>query len=177
MPGIPTVFLDRDGVINRSVVRNGKPYPPASVDELEIIPGTVNSLRRLADAGYLLLGVTNQPDVARGGQTREAVEAINARIVAALPIREIFTCYHDNRDDCPCRKPKPGLILRGAEKYRSDMSRSWMVGDRWKDVSAGKAAGLRTVFVNYNYDEIYNGIPADFTIEDMTALAGIILRS
>jgi D-glycero-D-manno-heptose 1,7-bisphosphate phosphatase len=176
MPGIPTVFLDRDGVINRSVVRNGKPYPPASVDELEIIPGTADALRQLADAGYLLLGVTNQPDVARGGQTREAVEAINARIVAALPIREIFTCYHDNKDDCPCRKPKPGLILRSAEKYGSDMSRSWMVGDRWKDVSAGKAAGLRTVFVNYNYDEIYNGIPADFTIEDMTELAGIILR-
>jgi D-glycero-D-manno-heptose 1,7-bisphosphate phosphatase len=177
MSGRPAVFLDRDGVINRPLVRNGKPYPPASLDELEILPGAVHSLKRIAAAGYILIAVTNQPDVARGTQTLEAVEAINTRIVKELPVTEIFTCYHDNKDDCTCRKPKPGLILQGAEKYSTDMTASWMVGDRWKDISAGWAAGLRTVFVDYHYNEMYSGPPADFIIEDVAALAEIVLSS
>lgn len=175
--GVPAVFLDRDGVINRSVVRNGKPFPPASLEEFELIPGAVDSLRKLADAGYLLIGVTNQPDVARGSQSREVVEAINSHIKAELPITDIFTCYHDNKDDCPCRKPKPGLILDAAKEYNVDLAKSWMVGDRWKDISAGQAAGLTTVFVDYRYTETYNGPSADYTIEDMALLAEIILNS
>lgn len=177
MPGLPAVFLDRDGVINRSVVRDGKPHPPASLDELEILPGAVHSLKQLASAGYILIGVTNQPDVARGTQTRKAVEAINAHILSELPVIEIFTCYHDNQDDCPCRKPKPGLILQGAKKYDVDLTKSWMVGDRWKDISAGQAAGLKTVFIDYHYNESYNGPSADFIAEDMASLAEIILHS
>lgn len=177
MPGRPAVFLDRDGVINRSVVRDGKPYPPASLDELEILPGAVHSLKQLASAGYLLIGVTNQPDVARGTQTRKAVEAINTRILSELPVTEIFTCYHDNQDDCPCRKPKPGLIFQGAEKYGVDLAKSWMVGDRWKDIAAGQAAGLKTVFIDYHYNETYNGPSADFIAEDVAVLAKIILHS
>jgi len=177
MPGKPAVFLDRDGVINRSVVRNGKPYPPASLSELEIIPDAVVSLKKLAEVGYLLIGVTNQPDVARGTQSREVVEAINSHIKAELPIVDIFTCFHDGKNDCECRKPKPGLILQGAHEYKVDLSRSWMVGDRWKDISAGQAAGLRTVFVDYHYNETYNGPTAEFIIEDISVLADIILNS
>lgn len=176
MPGIPTIFLDRDGVVNRAVIRDGKPYPPASVDELVIIPEAVHSLRVLVDAGYLLIGVTNQPDVARGSQKREVVEEINTCILRVLPIREIFVCYHDDIDGCICRKPKPGLIIQGAEKYSSEMATSWMIGDRWKDVAAGKAAGLRTVFVNYNYGEAYKGLPADFSIDSIAALAETVLN-
>lgn len=177
MPGRPAVFLDRDGVINRSVVRDGKPYPPASLDELEILPGAVHSLKQLASAGYILIGVTNQPDVARGTQTRKIVEAINIRILSELPVSQIFTCYHDNQDDCQCRKPKPGLIFQGAEKYGVDLTKSWMVGDRWKDISAGQAAGLKTVFIDYHYNETYSGPPADFVAEDVAVLAEIILHS
>ena len=177
MADLPAVFLDRDGVINRSMMRNGKPYPPDSLDEFEILPGTVNSLKRLRDGGYILIGVTNQPDVARGAQTREVVESINARIMAELPVKDIFTCYHDNKDDCLCRKPKPGLILMGAKKYGIDLAKSWMVGDRWKDISAGQAAGLKTVFIDYHYNETYKGPFADYIIEDMAALAEVILNS
>lgn len=177
MPGVAAIFLDRDGIINRSMVRGGKPYPPASLDELDFIPGAVDSLNKLAKAGYLLIGVTNQPDVARGTQTRETVEAINSHIKKELPVTEIFTCYHDNKDNCPCRKPKPGLILQGGHKYDVDFTKSWMVGDRWKDISAGQAAGLRTVLVDYHYNETYSGPPAEFIIKDMAALAEIILNS
>jgi D-glycero-D-manno-heptose 1,7-bisphosphate phosphatase len=176
MTGSPAVFLDRDGIINRAILRKGKPYPPARLEDVEILPGTVPSLKQLAAAGYVLIGITNQPDVARGTQSRAVVESINMLIESKLPVREIFVCYHDNDDECACRKPKPGLILLAAEKYRLDLSRSWMVGDRWKDVSAGRAAGLKTIFVDYHYAEIYKGAPADFTVGDTALLAEIILN-
>ena len=176
MSGIPAVFLDRDGIINRAVVRDGRPYPPAGLKDVEIIPGAVSSIKRLAENGYIMIGITNQPDVARGTQSREIVEAINAMIQSRLPLREIFVCYHDNIDNCDCRKPKPGLILMAAEKHGVDLSRSWMVGDRWKDIAAGKAAGLKTIFVNYHYNERYEGPLADFTVDDMAKVADIILQ-
>lgn len=176
MSELPAVFLDRDGVINRAIIRNGTPYPPSSFDELEILPGSIHSFARLSDHGYMLIGVTNQPDVARGTQTREIIEAFNASILSRLPIREIFVCYHDNADNCNCRKPRPGLILEASMKYGLDLSNSWMVGDRWKDIAAGQAAGLKTIFVDYHYPEIYNGEPADYIVEDTSQLADIILK-
>ena len=176
MTGLPAVFLDRDGIINRALVRNGKPYPPDRLEELEILPGAADSLPRLANSGYVLIGITNQPDVARGTQSRQTVESFNAVIQSTLPIREIFVCYHDNRDHCDCRKPKPGLILQAAQKYGLDLSKSWMVGDRWKDIAAGQAAGLKTIFVDYHYAETYEGLPADMTVEDTVFVADIILK-
>ena len=147
------VFLDRDGVINRAVVRNGKPYPPAVVDDLDVLPGVGEALQRLKAAGYLLIVVTNQPDVARGEQTRARVEAIHAHLAAELPIDDFRTCYHDDGDACACRKPKPGLILDAARALDVDVATSVMVGDRWRDVEAGRQAGCRTVFLNYGYAE------------------------
>jgi D-glycero-D-manno-heptose 1,7-bisphosphate phosphatase len=174
--GLPAVFLDRDGIINRAMIRDGRPYPPSHLDELEILPGSITSLLKLADSDYILIGITNQPDVARGTQTREMVEAFNTLIQSRLPIHEIFVCYHDNIDNCECRKPKPGLILKAADKYKLDLSKSWLVGDRWKDIAAGQAVGLKTIFVNYHYAEDYAGVPADFIVEDTMSLADIILK-
>lgn len=176
MGGPPAVFLDRDGILNRAIVLNGKPYPPSRIDELEIPPGSIISLSRLTDAGYVLIGVTNQPDVARGKQSRQTVELFNSVIQARLPVREIFVCYHDDSDNCNCRKPKPGLILQATKKYGLDLSLSWAVGDRWKDITAGQAVGLKTIFVDYHYSEIYESDPADFIIEDTIELADIILK-
>jgi D-glycero-D-manno-heptose 1,7-bisphosphate phosphatase len=176
MPGLPAIFLDRDGIINRAVVREGKPYAPDRVQDVEILPGIITSLQRLAGCGYVFIGITNQPDVARGLQSRPVVESINKLILSRLPIREIFVCYHDNADDCACRKPKPGLILQAAKKYNLELSKSWMIGDRWKDVAAGQAAGLKTVFVDYQYAETYKGAKADFVVHDTVALADIILE-
>jgi D-glycero-D-manno-heptose 1,7-bisphosphate phosphatase len=176
MQALSAVFLDRDGILNRAIVRNGKPYPPSRLEDLEILPGSFTSLSRLADFGYVLIGVTNQPDVARGTQSRALVESLNAVVQAQLLISEIFVCYHDDADNCNCRKPKPGLILQAAEKYSLDLSRSWMVGDRWKDIAAGQVVGLKTIFVDYHYAETYKGNTADFIIEDTMYLADIILK-
>jgi D-glycero-D-manno-heptose 1,7-bisphosphate phosphatase len=152
--GRRAVFLDRDGVLNRAFVRNGKPYPPSSLEELEILPGISEACRDLHRAGFLLIMVTNQPDVARGTQTREVVEAINQVVSDCLSLDDIKVCYHDNSDNCKCRKPEPGLILEAAEEWKIDLSGSFVVGDRWKDIEAGCRAGCSTIFVDRGYSEV-----------------------
>jgi D-glycero-D-manno-heptose 1,7-bisphosphate phosphatase len=147
------VFLDRDGVINRAFVRDGKPYPPEGLDELEVLPGVADALAALREAGFLLIIVTNQPDVARGTKTREEVEAINAALGLALPIDEFRTCFHDSADNCDCRKPKPGALLAAAAAHGIDLAESFMVGDRWRDTEAGQRAGCKTVFIDCGYRE------------------------
>lgn len=148
----PAVFLDRDGVLNRVIARDGKPYPPATLDVLEIPSDVAPALARLKVAGYRLVVVTNQPDVARGTQDRHVVEAINAALKARLPLDEIRVCYHDDRDDCRCRKPRPGLLL---QPPAHDLSRSVMIGDRWRDVEAGRRARVgATVLIVCGYAEV-----------------------
>jgi D-glycero-D-manno-heptose 1,7-bisphosphate phosphatase len=146
-------FLDRDGVINRAIVRDGRPHPPASVAELEILPGVAQALESLKDAGFLLIVVSNQPDVARGTTPRTTVDEINTTLMRSLPLDAIRCCLHDTRDHCECRKPRPGLLLRAAADFDIDLRSSWMVGDRWRDVEAGRAAGCRTIFIDYTYGE------------------------
>jgi D-glycero-D-manno-heptose 1,7-bisphosphate phosphatase len=144
------VFLDRDGVLNRTLFRNGVSQPPPTLDALEILPGVREALERLRLAGFRLIVVTNQPDVARGKTTREIVEAIHERLRTALPLDEIRVCYHDDADECVCRKPKPGLLTQGAAV---DFVRSVMVGDRWRDIEAGRSAGCATVLVDNGQTE------------------------
>jgi D-sedoheptulose 7-phosphate isomerase len=147
------VFLDRDGVINRAIIRAGKPYPPSGPDELELMPQVAMSLLALKTRGFDLFIITNQPDVSRGSQARTAVEAIHEAIASALPIDGIFVCYHDDKDNCACRKPRPGLLLEAAREHNIDLSRSYVVGDRWRDIDAGHAAGCKTVLIDYGYRE------------------------
>jgi D-glycero-D-manno-heptose 1,7-bisphosphate phosphatase len=148
------VFLDRDGVINRSVIRDGKPFPPESLSTLEVYMGVAEALAKLRHAGFLLIVVTNQPDVARGTQTREKVEAMHAELMAKLPLDEVMTCYHDG-DACNCRKPKPGALEEAKRRYNIDLERSFMfmVGDRWRDIEAGQRVGCTCVFVDHGYSE------------------------
>ena len=145
------VFLDRDGVINRVHVRDGVTHPPAHPGEFEFLPGVVDAAERLHAAGFALVVVTNQPDVARGTQTRAGVEGLNDRVRAALPVLDVLTCFHDTPDGCACRKPKPGLLLEAARRWGLDLPRSFLVGDRWSDVAAGQAAGCRTLLVETPY--------------------------
>ena len=147
------VFLDRDGVLNRAVVREGRPYPPASVAEVAILPGVVEALQRLKVAGFVLIVVSNQPDVARGTTSKVTVEAINAYLAERLPIDRFIMCYHDSSDGCNCRKPSPGMLFAGAKEFDVDLAASFMVGDRWRDIEAGIAAGCKTIFIDYGYDE------------------------
>jgi len=168
------VFLDRDGVINRAVVRDGKPFPPANISEVEILPGVEDGLAALHDAGYMLIVVTNQPDVARGITTMAVVEEINHYLGVCLPIDEFRTCYHDGGYGCDCRKPMPGALIAAALKHGIDLGQSYMVGDRWRDTEAGERAGCQTIFIDSGYDERQ---PESFTfsVKSLKEAATIIL--
>jgi D-glycero-D-manno-heptose 1,7-bisphosphate phosphatase len=169
------VFLDRDGVLNRAIVLGGHPHPPATMAALEILPGVALAAGRLRAAGFLLIVATNQPDVARRTQRRDVVEAMNARVAAAVPIDDFRVCYEDG-DDCPRKKPNPGLLLEAARDHAIDLPASFMVGDRWRDVEAGRRAGCRTVFIDLGYDERRPDPPADHDALDLPAAASWILE-
>ena len=170
------VFLDRDGVINRALVRNGKPYPPQSVDEFEILPDVAEACRRLKAAGFWLVVATNQPDVGRGTLSREAVETIHAEMIRQLPIDGVEVCFHPGKgaSNCECRKPRPGMLLNAAQRLRLNLSESWMVGDRWRDIDCGAAAGCRTILIDRGYAEELKQ-PPDFRAASLSDAAAIIL--
>lgn len=169
-------FLDRDGVINRNLVRNGRPYAPVAFEDFVILPGVREATRALRQAGYLVIVATNQPDVGAGQQSREVIDAMHDLARRELEIDDIEVCFHVEGDNCDCRKPKPGMILRAARKHGIDLARSWMIGDRWRDVEAGQAAGCRTVFVNYDYpNERYPNNP-DLVVRSLAEAVPFLLR-
>lgn len=180
--GVPTssrfraVFLDRDGVINRALIREGKPSPASSLTEFEILPGVVEACARLKQAGFLLVVATNQPDVGRGTLRLEVVESIHARMCSVLPIDRVEVCYHPGQgaSNCDCRKPRPGMLRRAALELDLDLRASWMVGDRWRDIDCGQAAGCRTILIDYGYAEELRS-PPDFRAHSLREAADIIL--
>jgi D-glycero-D-manno-heptose 1,7-bisphosphate phosphatase len=147
------VFLDRDGVLNRPVFRGGRSYPPENLADFALLEGVVEACDQLKRAGFLLIVVTNQPDVASGKQARAVVEAMHERLQSWLPLDEIRACYHRDADACTCRKPLPGMILAAAEQHHITLSTSYLVGDRWRDIGAGQAAGCTCYFIDYQYAE------------------------
>ena len=168
------VFLDRDGIINAPVVRNGKPYPPSTLDSVEILPGVKDALIELKEAGFLNIVATNQPDVATGKQSRAVVDAIHEKMKSELALDDIRVCFCVEGPDCPCYKPSPGLLIEAAKDWGVDLSKSFMIGDRWRDVGAGQSAGCITFFVDYQYKEdlIYR---PDFTISGLPEAVKLII--
>jgi len=172
---VKAVFLDRDGVLIACVVRDGRPFPPLTLEDVEILPGVADGVRQLSAAGYLLVGASNQPDVGRGTIPKEFVEAVNRHLLTQLPqIREIDVCY-DFDDTSPRRKPNPGMLLETARKYDIDLAGSFMVGDRAKDIEAGQRAGCRAIFIDHGYREPRPEPAADFTTHSLLDAAHWIL--
>jgi D-sedoheptulose 7-phosphate isomerase len=171
------VFLDRDGVINRAFVHDGKPCSPPTAEDLEILPGVPEALRELKAYGYKLLVVTNQPDVGRGTLSQETLDAMHRQLRSQLPIDDIFECTHSERAHCDCRKPLPGMLLEAAKKYDIDLANSFMVGDRWKDIDAGYNAGCRTILIDYGYSERPPDHAPDLRVRSLREAADWIIRS
>jgi D-glycero-D-manno-heptose 1,7-bisphosphate phosphatase len=153
-PGVQrAVFLDRDGVLNRAFVRDGKPLPPPTLREFEVLPGVPEALHELKSYGYKLLVVTNQPDVGRGKLSRQMLDSMHRSLLASLPLDDILVCCHTDEDHCECRKPRPGMLVEAARKHDIDLANSFMVGDRWRDIEAGYNAGCKTILIDYGYSE------------------------
>jgi D-glycero-D-manno-heptose 1,7-bisphosphate phosphatase len=169
-------FLDRDGVLNRAPIWDGRPYSPSELHEVEILSGVPEACERLRHHGFLLVVVTNQPEVARGRLTRQTVEEINDFLRSRIRLDDVRVCYHDDPDGCDCRKPKPGLLLSAARDLNIDLTRSFLVGDRWKDIEAGRRAGCRTVLIDYGYAES-RPLGMDFETDSLQSAVEWILTS
>jgi D-glycero-D-manno-heptose 1,7-bisphosphate phosphatase len=176
----PAVFLDRDGTLNRQLTRDGLPYPPATVDEFELFPDAADACARLHAAGYVLVVATNQPDVGRGTTSRATVEAMHAKLQRLIPtLALIQTCFHAGKahgQECDCRKPKPGMLLDAARRLDLDLASSWMIGDRWRDIDCGHAAGCKTIFIDHGYREALRQKP-DHSVKALTEAANVLLGS
>ena len=177
----PAVFLDRDGTLNAQVVRAGKPYPPATLAEFALFPGVPEACAQLAAAGYILVVATNQPDVGRGDQAQSVVESMHARLRELVPsITHIEVCYAPGQGIAHAedyrRKPAPGMLTDAAKTLGLDLARSWMVGDRWRDIDCGQRAGVRTAFIDFGYDETLRAAP-NFTVKNFAEAAAVILRA
>jgi D-glycero-D-manno-heptose 1,7-bisphosphate phosphatase len=173
------VFLDRDGTLNRSIARAGAPFgSPRTLEEFSLLDDAARNCRALSDAGFVLVVATNQPDVGRGIQTQSSVEAMHARLRAAIPeLAAIEVSYSAGREGDPVdrrRKPEPGMLLDAAHSLGLDLSRSWMIGDRWRDVDCGQRAGVRTIFLDFHYGERLRAQP-DFSAGSLSDAVRIIL--
>ena len=167
------IFLDRDGIINKSKIVKGKPFPPLSLEEFEFNKGIKIFINTLDDKKFKKIIITNQPDFARGKTSKKNIEDIHAFILKHLSIDEIYTCWDSHDGVSDLKKPSPGLILKAAKEHNISLKDSYMVGDRWKDIDAGSRAGCTTIFVDYHYDEELNITP-DHVISDIREALKII---
>ena len=161
------VFLDRDGVLNKVIFREGnyqKPIAPWNLEEFKLIPSTKKPLHNLKKEGYLLFVITNQPDIAKGIIDYDIVHAMNEIIINELPIDDIKVCHHLDNDQCMCRKPKPGMITDLSKKWDIDCKESFLIGDSWKDIEAGKSAGSQTILLDRTYNR---EVKAEYRINDL----------
>jgi len=155
------------------------PHPPCHVGEFEVYEDVPDGCARLKAANFLLVVITNQPDVGRGTQSRKAVEAMNLKMRSALPVLDrIEVCYHAGEhygQPCGCRKPRPGLILRAAAELKIDPKKSYVIGDRWRDVDCARAAGCRAILIQRDYKEMLRDAP-DFTVQNFNEAVSAVLR-
>jgi len=167
------VFFDRDGVINNVLFRDGRPASPRSFEEFELSEGIRPAIARLRAAGFLNIVVTNQPDIARNLMLEEHLNRMHRFIKSRLAVDDIIVCCHDDGDDCRCRKPKPGMLLEAAEKWRIDLNKSFIIGDGWKDIEAGRAAGCCTILLQSRYNRQAN---PDYRVDSLNSAVKMVLN-
>lgn len=170
--GRRAVFLDRDGVINKVVMRSGKPCSPRSMDEFKLEDGVEEAIVRLKEHFFIIIVVTNQPDIARKKITLDSLNVMLDRIYSELQIDAVWICPHDDIDGCNCRKPKAGMLIEAAEKWGIDLGCSFIIGDSWKDMEAGKTAGCATILLDRWYNQ---GVMCDYQTRNLEEAVKIIV--
>jgi len=172
------IFLDRDGVLNQCTVVNGKPFAPRSLKEFSILPYTKLAIDRLRKKNFILIVVTNQPDIGNGIVKMSELELMHNQLRKELPLDDIRVCPHRQNEGCYCRKPKSGLLIQAGLDFKVDMKSSWMVGDRWTDIAAGQAAKTRTIFIDRSYNEkLPKMFSPDFTVSNLLEASDLIISN
>jgi D-glycero-D-manno-heptose 1,7-bisphosphate phosphatase len=174
--GFPAVFFDRDGVITVPISCDGKGYAPRSLNDFKFYQDVRRSLLRTRKQGFLNIVVSNQPDIANGLLSEELLQEMNSQMLSKLAVDDVVNCPHNAKQDCFCRKPKPGMILLASKKHGIDLSTSWIVGDRDIDIEAGMNAGIQTVFINRRWKN-ESGIKADFRCDSIEEAVDVILKN
>ncbi len=165
------VFFDRDGTLVRLVQRDGRILSPRSLEDFMVLPGARDVVRRLRARGFSTFVVTNQPDVARGLLSDATLGSMHGRLRSEVELDDVAVCPHDDADHCLCRKPQPGMLIELAERWHVDLGASYMVGDSWRDVEAGRRAGCRTVLLGAGEP---GGVTADCVASDLEAVATLV---
>jgi D-glycero-D-manno-heptose 1,7-bisphosphate phosphatase len=173
--GRAAVFLDRDGVLVVPTFRDGRSFAPTELRTYCFYPEARESLERLKAEGFMLIVVTNQPDVASGLISREVIDIMHRRLSEELPVDAVLACFHAAGDNCPCRKPRPGMLLEAAEHYGISLGASFMVGDRASDIEAGIRAGCRSVFIDLGYTAEARPQGAAAQVKSIRQAADVIL--
>ena len=146
-------FFDRDGILNKSIIKNSKPYSPRNLKELYLNFELVEFIKKLKKKKFKIIVVTNQPDIKYGKLSNYTLRTINSIIVKTFFIDDIYVCSHGKNDNCKCRKPKPGMLKKASKKWNINLKKSYLIGDRWKDIASGESMGCTTIFIDYNYNE------------------------
>lgn len=168
------VFLDRDGVLNKTIFRDGKPRAPYTLEDFGLLEGVPEGIELLRKNKFTLIVVTNQPDVSRGWVSREAVDIVNNKLRELIEVDDIKICFHDSKENCLCRKPKPGMLLEAAREQNIDLRNSFMIGDRHSDVEAGIDAGCKTFLVGEG--DHSSTVTPDYQVKSLLEAAMIIIK-
>jgi D-glycero-D-manno-heptose 1,7-bisphosphate phosphatase len=168
------VFLDRDGVISKVILKDGIPFSARKFEEFKLFTHVQEVLEGLKEQGFLNIIITNQPDIARGLMCQKELKKMHDLVRKSLPVDDIVVCPHDDSDNCNCRKPKCGMLLYEANKKNIDLANSFIIGDQWKDIEAGKAAGCTTVLIDYPYNQ---NVASDFRVKDLVSAGEVIKKT
>jgi len=168
------VFLDRDGVVNEVIIRDGEVSGPHSLEEFIWVEGIKEAVNRLKAASWYVFIITNQPDIARKKLDPIISEEISKTIYEHLLVDEIQVCPHDDHHNCACRKPRPGMLLSLAWRWKIALTESFMIGDSWKDIAAGQSAHCQTILLERYYNK---GTEADFKVDTILSAVELILSS
>ena len=167
------VFLDRDGVLNVPIVRDNRAYAPLTLKEFQVTDEAVSEVKKLRSSGFLCIVITNQPEIARGLLSPETLEEMHNILKSRVAVDDIFVCHHDSTEGCQCHKPQPGMILAAAKKWDIDLKTSYMIGDRWRDIGAGRTAGCYNILIERPYSQCSS---ADVSVSNLEEAVQLILK-
>jgi len=166
------IFFERDGILNQVRVERQHQVSPLTLEEFHVNKGIVPLLTRLKGEGFRLIATTNQPGLSRGYQSRRELDRMHELLRRTLPLDDILVCPHDETDRCPCRKPKPGLIIEAGFKWHLDLDRSFIISDKWQDAEAARNAGCTSLLLNGPW---VGDVHHDFVMPTLEAIVAKIL--